>query len=81
MKLKLENKKVWEKYHDDSFDTVMLDVYVDSYKDLEVENWADTVGLSEKAKQNFLSQLSPQGTISFLVNRDTGEVEIASAIG
>jgi len=80
--MKLHNNTVLKKYHDPSFTTAMLDLYVDPYDDLKIEEWADSIFESnKKAKQNFLSQLSPQAYISLLVDKDTGDVEIASAIG
>jgi len=82
MKLQLEDASVQQKYHDPSLETVMLDLYVDPYEDLKIEHWADSVfGSNEKAKQTFLSELSPQAYVTLLVHKNTGKVEIASAVG
>lgn len=82
MSLYIEDNTVLKKYHDPSLSTVMLDLYVEPYNDLKIEAWADSIfGSNEKAKRHFLSRLGPQAYVTLLVHKDTGNVEIASAIG
>lgn len=71
-------ESAWEKYHNEDNNCVTVAVHPTLPSDMDT-GWADHITWkTPKARENFLQQLTgdKEFTVMFLVDTDTGEVEL-----
>lgn len=71
----LSNQKVHDSYHNPNRKNIMLSLYPDIPSD--IKQWATEALPNETTRSHFLNQIGEQYSIDLIVDKDTGDFEIA----